>query len=490
MIFKSLPVGRATVAYQLKNQTAKVLIGDPRQTSRLIQASTFKQKYCGMTLGFEEEVLPADEAKIIDEFVTLIRGGLEFDALDILVVRHTDKKASNTGKTRFDYHITTVETELRTGKKITIYEAFRNRKCLDHDLFYAWERKVNMEYNYSRPDDPARRQTMQIPKNIGKDQKAVREAINKAVSEQVSAGRIKDRFDVMKFLEKAKFAIKRHGRDYLTIEDEDGKRLRLKGAFYDSGFDSSKLGKSATGGPAGADPGPVETLGDVEKRFSKLFAERVARFQKRYRTGPNKIKPAALGSVGDDSFVRVGDLVSDPDRRAVSPEIDRPGPIAVGKPTGIRSVAGTEPDSRRRPDEITGWPDDDRSETSARINHEKSTVGAVQDFLGKVGGIERRAQRANAVIDDRARGTFATTTGIFRGAAKALGEQGYRIAYANSGFRDTCAGFVQVFEAFDRAVKFARHPFGHLAQFLMQQILIKQPERRPVPPQIKPPRIS
>lgn len=96
MIFKPFKGGQATVSYQMRNLTAKVLRGNPQQTSRLIQASRFAQPYCAMALSFEEEISPGDEARIIDEFCTLIRGGLENDALDILVVRHTDKASTYT----------------------------------------------------------------------------------------------------------------------------------------------------------------------------------------------------------------------------------------------------------------------------------------------------------------------------------------------------------------------------------------------------------
>ena len=82
----------------MRNQTAKVMVGNTRQTRRLIQASRFAQPYCGMTLSFEEEISPADETRILDEFVTLIRGGLEPDALDILIVRHTDKRIAKPRK--------------------------------------------------------------------------------------------------------------------------------------------------------------------------------------------------------------------------------------------------------------------------------------------------------------------------------------------------------------------------------------------------------
>jgi hypothetical protein len=124
------------------------------------------------------------------------------------------------------------------------------------------------------------------------------------------------------------------------------------------------------------------------------------------------------------------------------------------------------------------------------MNYEETTVGIVQDFLGEVGRIDRRARAANENIGGRARSAAEKTSGIFRAAATAMGAEGQRIIYASSGFRDTVAGFVQVVEAFDRAVKIARNPFRVLAEFLTKKILLKQQEQLPVPPRIKPPRIS
>jgi TPR repeat protein len=193
-----------------------------------------------------------------------------------------------------------------------------------------------IRHGFSRPDDPARRRTMQIPKRLGKDRKAALAAIDKAVSAGVTAGRIKDRYDVMLFLEQAKFKITRHGKNYLSIQDEGGDTMRLKGLFYESGFDSRQLAKGPTGTGAGPNSSPPETLADVEKRFANLFVGRIKNFQKRHRSKHNKIKAAALGSVGDNSFVRDSDLVFDPNRRAISPEVERPGSIAVGEPAGNR----------------------------------------------------------------------------------------------------------------------------------------------------------
>jgi hypothetical protein len=485
MIFKPFKGGLATVAYQMRNPTAKVLIGNPRMTSRLIQESRFAQPYCGMTLSFEEEISPADEAKILDEFVSLIRGGLEPDALDILVVRHRDKKHPTTGKVRPDYHITTVETELRTGKKITVYEGFKNRKCIDHDLFYAWERMTNIRYGFSRPDDPARRRTINIAKNLPEEKKADLAAIDEAVQQEILAGRIKDRSDVVDFLVQSGFQVTGQVNKFISIKREGWtKNTRLKGLFYEREFHVGKLAKSPAGTAAGAGGREPENLGNVEKRFSELFDKRVERFQKLYRTGPNKIKAAALGGADDYDFVHHADILFDPVHSPIRPEVERPSAVVFGEPPCFRRVGGIESGSSRRPGEVTGRTDADRSETIEGVNYEKTTVRVVQDFLGEVGRIDRRARAANEIIGGRARGTAEKTAGIFRAAAAAMGAESERIIYAGSGFRDTVAGFVQVVEAFDQAVRIARNPLGFLAQTLIKLIKKKELERLPVPPKI------
>ena len=421
-----------------------------------------------MTLSFEEEISPADEAKILDEFVAVIRGGLEPDALDILVVRHRDKKHPTTGKVRPDYHITIVETELRTGKKITIYHHIK-----DHDIFYAWERMVNIRHKFSRPDDPARRRTMQISNRLGKDRKETLAAIDKAVREEVIAGRITDRPGVIRFFEKANFVIKRQGPDYLSIQDRAGDTIRLKGLFYEREFDSRRLAKSPTGTPANPDGGTPETLADVEKRFAGCFAYRVEKFQKLYRTGPNKIKAAALGGADDYDFVHHTDILFDPVHPPIRPEIERPSAVVFGEPPRFRRIGGIELGSSRRPGEVAGRTDADRSETFEGLNYEIQTVGIDQSLVEKIGRIGTRAHKARA-----------RTPGIFSVAAAAMGAKGFGFDRTSSGFAEAVAEFVEVVEAFDRAVKFARNPLGFLEQILIKFIKKKEQERLPVPPKI------
>ena len=115
MVIKILGGKKASIRYQLKNPTARILHGDPAVTQRLIDGSNFSQKYCGIVLSFEENITAETESAILDDFRLLLRGGLEEDALDILAVGHADKIHPTTKAMRPDYHITAVETDLRTA---------------------------------------------------------------------------------------------------------------------------------------------------------------------------------------------------------------------------------------------------------------------------------------------------------------------------------------------------------------------------------------
>jgi hypothetical protein len=62
MVIKILGGKKASIRYQLKNPTARILHGDPAVTQRLIDASHFSQKYCGIVLSFEEIITAETES--------------------------------------------------------------------------------------------------------------------------------------------------------------------------------------------------------------------------------------------------------------------------------------------------------------------------------------------------------------------------------------------------------------------------------------------
>ncbi|MFO1488690.1 MAG: hypothetical protein U1F83_10340 [Verrucomicrobiota bacterium] len=479
MVFKPLGGKKASIEYQLKNKTAKVVFGNPKLTQRLIESSHFSQTYCGMVLSFEEDISPEQEAEILDGLTNVIRGGLEDDALDILVVRHADKRHPGTGKVRPDYHITAVETELHTGKHVTIYEHIK-----DHALFYAWERMVNIKHGFSRPDDPARRRSINIPKKLGKDRKKQLALIDKFILAEAKAGNIDNRADVIRFLERAGMSVPRQGKDYITIEDKEGNRTRLKGLFYERGFTIKGIGTGPAGAPADPDTGKPETLGEVQKRFSKLLAGRVAKFQKLYRRHRTKVENSDSSGAGGDSgsspVQRGPDIggnvvgAADIHHAAASSTAD------VAKPRSIHDLARTETDSARKPGHKQR-PNIHRTPEN-ELKHEKQPDGIDADTLGQIG-------RAGA----RSRTATETTTTAICSTATAVGTKIDELDRASSGLAATLAGFVRIATAFDRAIRRCRNPLGFLAQFLMDEVharTVRQQKPQRLKPKFKPPGIS
>jgi hypothetical protein len=472
MVIKMLGGKRASIRYQLRNPTARVLRGDPAITQRLIDRSKFSQKYCGIVLSFEVNIPAETEAAILDDFLTLLRGGLEQDALDILAVGHTDKVHPTTKAVRPDYHITAVETDLHTGKHVTIYHHRR-----DHDLFYAWERMTNIKYGLSRPDDPARRRTISIGKKLGQSRKDLLAAVDAAVCGEVKAGRIADRADVVRFLEEAGFTVPRQGENYLTIADHEGNRTRLKGLFYEREFSRQRL----EAGPTAAGTGGADELRTATDRVAKLFARRVATFQKLYRRGGKPVSEVnAAGAGGDDAGGVAGIGLDVDGGMAHGAGGVAASPVAGGdhaEPGQAGEVARRTIHPRRpaRPHPRQNF----YRNRKRGVIYEKQTVGIDADVVAHIGRIVARSRTATA-----------GTTTIFRAAAAAMGTAGGGLDRAGAGLAGAIGNFIGVIAAVDRAVGFCQCPLQFLAQILIQEIRQRQFSQRPARPMAFPPRLA
>jgi hypothetical protein len=466
MVIKILGGKKASIRYQLKNPTARILHGDPAVTQRLIDGSNFSQKYCGIVLSFEENITAEMESAILDDFRLLLRGGLEEDALDILAVGHADKIHPTTKAMRPDYHITAVETDLRTGRHVTIYHHRR-----DHDLFYAWERMINIKYGLSRPDDPARQRTIQIARKLGQSRKQLLTAIDAAVCGEFKAGRIQDRADVICYLEQAGFSVPRQGENYLTIADKDGNRTRLKGLFYERSFDHQRLET----GTAGTGAGSPDELREAQNRVAELFARRVAAFQKLYRRNRVALPEAhaigrdgdGLGGVSGVSLDAGGDMENG--ARGITPSAVAHGNCAEPGQTGAVAGGTVHPQGP-----AVQSPRQNLYRTQRnRVNHEKQRTGIDPIIIAHLGSLGARSRTA-----------AAATTAIIRAAAAAMGTAGGDLDQAGAGLAAAVADVVGVIAAVDRAVGFCRCPLQFLAQILIHEIRQRRISQRPVRPQL------
>jgi hypothetical protein len=241
---------------KVRNIPAEVMRGDPKITKQIISRLNFAQNYKSGVLSFTETVDEIGRGKlgeIMDSFEEMVKAGFEDDPgrIDVLWVLHQDKG-------RAELHWVIPNVDLETGKR---FQPYFDR--VDQKMFRAWERLTNTENGFTDPADPARARTINIPAYLPENKEAQYRQINDAITGLFAQGQIKNRDDVVKTLTTAGYEINRLSRDYLSIKDPNGLKLRLKGAFYGESFTS----------PASIERYAEQGRGDQSERLTELRGE-------------------------------------------------------------------------------------------------------------------------------------------------------------------------------------------------------------------------
>lgn len=206
-------------------EQVKVLAGHPELSKELAEGLLFENKYTVGCLTFEEPNIPEKQKyEIIQRFEDTFFAGLESNQYNISWVEHTDK-----GRLELNFFIPNVE--LSTGKRLQPYY-----DRADKHLAEGFKRVINLQYGLSSPDDPQKRQTVTMNKNLPKTSKTTVEAINELIQDGFKNGEISNRQEVIQFLEKYGFEIARQTEKFISIKNGNGRNIRLKGAFYEQSF--------------------------------------------------------------------------------------------------------------------------------------------------------------------------------------------------------------------------------------------------------------
>jgi len=206
-------------------EQVKVLAGHPELSKELAEGLLFENKYTVGCLTFEEANIPEKQKyEIIQRFEETFFAGLESNQYNISWVEHTDK-----GRLELNFFIPNVE--LSTGKRLQPYY-----DRADKHLAEGFKQVINLQYGLSSPDDPQKRQTVTMNKNLPKTSKSTVEAINELIRDGFKNGEISNRQEVIQFLEKYGFEIARQTEKFISIKNENGRNIRLKGAFYEQSF--------------------------------------------------------------------------------------------------------------------------------------------------------------------------------------------------------------------------------------------------------------
>jgi len=293
---------RSSVNYltDKKEGEVRVLAGDPELSAQLAESLDFQNKYTVGCLTFEEANIPEDHKyEIMQKFEDTFFAGLNKDQYDISWIEHTDK-----GRLELNFFIPNVELE--SGRRLQPYYDRADRHLAEN-----FKRAINLEYGLSSPDDPQKRQTLTMNRNIPKNTKDAVQALNGLVEGAYENGKIKNRDDVIALFEKHGLEIARKTERYISIKNENGRNIRLKGAFYEQDFgvggESQAKGRSRGFGDAGSHQ---ECLAEARARLSSSTQKRLSDNQRYSRGRTAKGYQQVMEDIYHSSLLSRGDHVS------------------------------------------------------------------------------------------------------------------------------------------------------------------------------------
>ena len=248
--------GVGSVYYLLNDRvqegTAKLLRGDKEITLSLINAIEFKHKVTFGSLNFTEKDLPSKiKTDIMDRFEKMLLAGLARDKnYNILWVEHTDKE-------NLELNFVIPRIELQSLKALTPYYHKADLSRVD-----TFKEIINLEYDLSDPNDPARESTVlgsRKKKGLFQD---VQELEN-IVKEQVLSRYLNSRDEVIAYLRENGVEVPKISKEYISVKLPEAKKTtRLKGVIFNERFTNFE---SLTA-----------EFGRVEARVSDYQRERIA----------------------------------------------------------------------------------------------------------------------------------------------------------------------------------------------------------------------
>ena len=285
---------RVSVDYLLNKPEGKirVLHGNPELSVRLAEAMESANPYTVGCLSFEEADIPEEDKKaIMQKFEESFLAGLDAEQFNICWIEHTDK-----GRLELNFFVPNVE--LSTGKRLNLYY-----DRADRHLAESFKKAINLEYGLTSPDDPQKRQTVSIDKSLPKNTKNAMGILNGIIEHEFVQGAIQNREDVISCFEKHGFEISRQGEHYLSIKNENGRNIRLKGAFYEQTFraDTARraIAEAERGGSRESHRGEFEQAREQLQRSVKAkLRENRQRFENPRRQSKSKIARAIQNTDG------------------------------------------------------------------------------------------------------------------------------------------------------------------------------------------------
>jgi len=269
-----------------------ILRGDLYQLASLADSLDFKYRYSSGMVSFHPDDMPTDKQleALIDDFEKTAFAGLDPEQYCWGVVRHDDNLGG------FHLHIIIARVELRTGKSFNPAPPGW-QKTFDplRDYFnarYGWKSPdIDAHPENAREIQPGHRAYQDVRKAVSSGVEDPRQAIIEYVQTGIVSGLVKDRKDMIAYLEDAGFEIPRAGKNYITVMDSDlesDNRWRLKGALFDENFDFDRTLAAKAARRYGVDRKPDPTkAATFYRQLEQKRGERAQYNQKKYQQSKN-----------------------------------------------------------------------------------------------------------------------------------------------------------------------------------------------------------
>ncbi|MCW3583696.1 relaxase/mobilization nuclease domain-containing protein [Burkholderia cenocepacia] len=292
---KQHPTVKGAVDYVLSGKNHKgddrpnkpeVLKGDEFLTRHAGELSTkFTNQRTSGVIAFAKGEKPTREEmlKIIDRYEQTFLGNMR-DRVAPLYVLHEEKDGKH-------IHVIIPNIDLQTGKAYNPFQPGDTTK----DLIKAFSSLENFNHNWKQiKEDPlkpshtktehkasAHKNDSEFFRNLFNNAKDKR-TFEKACLDLVKSGEVKNRDELISFLKDNGYTFSRIGKDYLSIENSNGKNFRLKDGIFSSGADYKEQVKEATEKVKTFDP--YKTA----EQINRLVAYRNAYNEKRYQASEPK----------------------------------------------------------------------------------------------------------------------------------------------------------------------------------------------------------
>lgn len=232
--------GHSTKDYLLDDRveqgTAKLLRGDPNETTEIIGGLKFSTIYTAGCLSFSdsetERVTEAMKQELMDDFERSLFGDFDRSRISGYWVQHTDKINPDTKKPRLELNFVFANVDLETGKNLPVYY-----HAIDQHRINDFKNLANLKHGLDDPTDPMRKRTTVLDElKQSKTQKEIKTTLNNIIKDKFLNHEINNRDDVINLLtSELGFEINRQSEKYISIKDGDSK-IRLKGLFYEQQF--------------------------------------------------------------------------------------------------------------------------------------------------------------------------------------------------------------------------------------------------------------